>query len=101
MISMANDTNFSMRVDSTLKAQTEDVLNELGLSISGAVAMFFKQIVREQAVPLNHSLHPRNGDVYSELVETQVERINGCQGRNSRDVLADMQRIAGEAEAVG
>lgn len=98
---MANDTNFTMRVDSTLKAQTEDVLNELGLSMSGAVTMFFKQIVREQAVPLNLSLHPRNGDVYSELVEAQAERVNGYQGRNARDVLAEMQRIAGEAEAVG
>lgn len=101
MISVANDTNFTMRVDSTLKSQTEDVLNELGLSMSGAVTMFFKQIVREQAVPLNLSLRPRHADVYSELLEAQTERLNGSRGRNARDVLADMKRVIGEAESVG
>lgn len=44
--------------------------------------------------------HPRNA-VYDELMEAQAERQNGYQGRNARDVLADMERVIGEAEAVG
>lgn len=97
---MPGDTNFSMRVDSTLKSQAEDVLSELGLTMSGAVTMFLKQIVREQAVPLSLSLRPRN-PVYAELLEAQANRQNGYQGRNARDVLADMERVIGEAEAIG
>ena len=97
---MPGDTNFSMRKDSTLKSQAEEVLSELGLTMSGAFTMFLKQIVREQAVPLTLSLHPRNA-VYDELMEAQAERQNGYQGRNARDVLADMERVIGEAEAVG
>ena len=91
---MPGDTNFSMRMDSTLKSQAEEVLSELGLTMSGAFTMFLKQIVREQAVPLTLSLHPRNA-VYDELMEAQAER------QNARDVLADMERVIGEAEAVG
>lgn len=98
---MVNDTNFTMRVDSTSKSQTEDVLNALGLSMSGAVTMFFKQTVREQAVPLNLSLCPRHAEVYSGLLEAQAERLNGSQGSNARDVLADMKRAIGEAKSVG
>ena len=97
---MPGDTNFSMRVDSTLKAQAEDVLSELGLTMSGAVTMFLRQIVREQAVPLSLSLRSRN-PVYAELLEAQADRQNGYQGRNARDVLADMERVIGEAEAIG
>lgn len=97
---MPNDTNFSMRMDSTLKSQAEEVLSELGLTMSGAFTMFLKQIVREQAVPLTLSLHPRNA-VHDELMEAQAERQNGYQGRNARDVLADMERVIGEDEAVG
>ena len=97
---MPGDTNFSMRMDSTLKAQAEEVLSELGMTMSGAFTMFLKQIVREQAVPLTLSLHPRN-DVYDELLEAQTDRLNGYQGRNARDVLADMERVIREAEAVG
>lgn len=96
---MPGDTNFSMRMDSTLKAQAEEVLSELGMTMSGAFTMFLKQIVREQAVPLTLSLHPRNA-VYDELLEAQTDR-NGYQGRNARDVLADMERVIREAEAVG
>lgn len=97
---MPGDTNFSMRVDSALKSQAEDVLSELGLTMSGAVTMFLKQIVREQAVPLSLSLRPRSA-VYTELMEAQADRQNGYQGRNAREVLADMERAIGEAEAVG
>lgn len=97
---MPNDTNFSMRMDSTLKSQAEEVLSELGLTMSGAFTMFLKQIVRDQAVPLTLSLRPRNV-VYDELLEAQTERKNGYEGRNARDVLADMERVIGEAEAVG
>ena len=57
---MPGDTNFSMRMDSALKSQAEEILSELGLTMSGAFTMFLKQIVRDQAVPLTLSLHPRN-----------------------------------------
>ena len=97
---MPGDTNFSMRMDSTLKAQAEEVLSELGMTMSGAFTMFFKKIVRDQAVHLTLSLHPRNA-VYDELLEAQTDRLNGYQGRNARDVLADMERVIREAEAVG
>mgnify|MGYP001038533638 FL=1 len=97
---MPGDTNFSMRMDSALKSQAEEILSELGLTMSGAFTMFLKQIVRDQAVPLTLPLHPRNA-VYDELLEAQADRRNGYQGRNAREVLADMERAIGEAEAVG
>lgn len=97
---MPSDTNFSMRMDSALKAQAEEVLSELGLTMSGAFTMFLKQIVRDQAVPLTLSLRSRNA-VYDELLEAQTDRQNGYQGRNARKVLADMERVIGEAKTVG
>ena len=56
---MPGDTNFSMRMDSTLKAQAEEVLSELGMTMSGAFTMFLKQIVRERSIPLSLSLDSR------------------------------------------
>lgn len=97
---MPGDTNFSMRMDSALKSQAEEILSELGLTMSGAFTMFLKQIVREQAVPLTLSLRPRNA-VYDELLEAQTDRLNGYQGRNAREVLADMKRVVEEAETGG
>lgn len=94
---MPGDYNLSMRVDSTLKAQAESVLSELGLTMTGAFTMFLKQIVREQAVPLSLSLSSSKA-IYADLLEAQTDRMNGYQGRSARDVLSDMERVIAEAE---
>ncbi len=93
---MPGDLNLSMRVDSTLKAQAEEILSDVGLTMSGAFTMFLKQIVRERSVPLSLSLHSSNA-LYADLLEAQTERLNGYKGRNAREVLDDMKRAAMEA----
>ena len=42
--------NMSIRTDSTLKLNAEQVLSQLGMSMNGAINMFLQQIVRDQAV---------------------------------------------------
>ena len=95
---MAGDYNLSIRVDSALKVQAEEVLSQFGMTMTGAFTMFLKQIVREQSVPLTLSLHSSNA-VYAELLAAQTDRANGYQGRNARDVLADMEKAVAEVEA--
>ena len=94
---MPGDYNLSVRVDSALKTQAEEVLSDVGLTLSGAITMFLKQIVREQSVPLSLSLNSSNA-VYADLLEAQTERMNGYQGRSARDVLSDMKRAIAEVE---
>ncbi len=36
--------------------------------------------------------------VYADILEAQVERMNGHQGRSARDVLSDMKRAIAEAK---
>ena len=45
-----------VRVDKELKQSAEAILEELGLTPSAAVQMFYKQIVRDGALPLNLSI---------------------------------------------
>ena len=97
---MPGDSNLSIRVDSTLKAQAEEVLSGVGLTMSGVFTMLLKQIVREQSVPLSLSLSSSNA-VYADLLEAQTERLGGYTGRSGRDVLADMERAIAEVEADG
>lgn len=94
---MPGDYNLSVRVDSSLKVQAEEVLSGVGLTLSGAFTMFLKQIVRERSVPLSLSLNSSNA-LYADLLEAQTERIDGYEGRNARDVLADMKRAIAEVE---
>ena len=84
--------NMSIRTDSELKAQAEEVLSQLGMTMNGTINMFLHQIVRDKAVPLSLSLSTEQS-LYADLLSAQSERANGYKGRNARDVLADMDRI--------
>ena len=92
---MPGNANLSIRVDSALKAQAEEVLSELGMTMTGAFNMFLKQIVRERAVPLSLSLDSSNA-LYADLLEARTARLDGYQGRDGWDVLSDMREALAE-----
>lgn len=52
----------TMRIDPELKDQANKVLNELGLSLSGAVTIFLKAVVREQGLPIDMSIRSDKTD---------------------------------------
>ena len=89
--------NMSIRTDSELKAQAEEILAQLGMNMNGTINMFLHQIVRDKAVPLSLSLSSPQS-VYADLLYAQAERARGYHGRNARDVLPDMDRIIAQAE---
>ena len=43
--------NVSIQIDDTLKKQTESILNDLGLSLSAATNVFYKQVARYGGIP--------------------------------------------------
>lgn len=43
-------------------------------------------------------INEKNCTIYAELLEAQMDRQNGYQGRNARNVHADMKRIIAETE---
>ena len=50
------NTVMSIRTDSEIKHQAEEIFEELGLNLSTAVNMFLRQTVRDKKVPLDLSL---------------------------------------------
>ena len=44
-------TNLTIRIDEDIKREAENLFNELGMSMSGAINVFFRQAVREKAIP--------------------------------------------------
>jgi len=89
--------NMSIRTDSELKAQAEQVLSQLGMNMTGTINMFLMQIVRDKAVPLSLSLSSEQS-MYADLLRARADREQGKQGRMAADVLADMDKIIAEAD---
>ena len=91
---MSNSVNMCVRVDEELKAQAEEILDQLGMNLNGTINMFLKQIVREKKVPLNLSLI--NEKEYSpDYVISQENREDGVDGRV---LLEMMKKVVSEAE---
>jgi DNA-damage-inducible protein J len=44
-------TNLTIRIDEDIKRDAETLFNTLGMSMSGAINIFFRQAVRDQAIP--------------------------------------------------
>jgi DNA-damage-inducible protein J len=45
-------------IDDTVKQQAEAVLAEIGMNLSTAVTIFFKEVIRRQGIPFDLHLDP-------------------------------------------
>ena len=63
-----SQTTISVRMDDTLKHEFDRVCNDLGLSMSTAVTILAKKMVRENRLPFDVSIDP----FYS---ETNMDRL--------------------------
>ena len=68
-----NTTNISIRMDSELKAQADDLLAELGMNLSTAFNIFVRQSIREGRIPFDISLNQPNRETIAAMLE--AERI--------------------------
>lgn len=91
------DTSISIRLDSQLKENTENVLTQFGLNMTTIVNMLFHQIVREQAIPLSLSLTPPV-HVLNDLNAAKSDRLSGYIGRTADTIAEEMEKIIAEAE---
>lgn len=54
---MANrTTSLTVRIEPEIKAQAEQILQQLGISASTAINMFYKQIILRKGVPFDLTL---------------------------------------------
>lgn len=52
---MAMNATMTIRLDSDLKKQAEIICEEMGLSMSSAVTIFIKRLVKDRAIPFTVS----------------------------------------------
>jgi DNA-damage-inducible protein J len=90
--------NMSIRTDSELKAQAEQVLSQLGMNMTGTINMFLHQIVRDRAVPLSLSLSSEQS-LYADLLKARMAREQGIEYLSGDDVLKNIdEAIEGSVE---
>ena len=62
-------TNLNIRVDKTVKEQSEAIFNELGLNMTTAINMFLRTTIRENGVSLDLRLGTPSKETASAIEE--------------------------------
>lgn len=78
-------TNISIRMDSELKTQADELFAELGMNMSTAFNIFVRQSLREGGIPFEISLNGPNRETYAALRES-VQIANDPQVKGYRDM---------------
>ena len=70
---MADTTNFSVRMDSDIKNQCENLFSELGMNLTTAINVFLRQSLRVGGFPFDVKLEQPNRETIAAMRE--AERI--------------------------
>jgi len=56
---MADTTNLSIRLDKKLKDEADQILGAMGMSLTTAITVFVRQVIRQKKIPFEISLTER------------------------------------------
>jgi DNA-damage-inducible protein J len=88
MFIMASETtNVSIRMDTSLKHEAEELFADLGLNMTAALTMFLRQAVRIQGIPFTVSRIP-NAETIAAMREAElIAHDPNVKGYNDLDEL--------------
>ena len=85
-------TNLTIRIDEDVKREAETLFNKIGLTMSAAVNVFFRQAVRVQAIPFELKAYD---DYYNEHnMKHILESIEQAKaGKVIKKTLAELEAM--------
>ena len=70
---MAKSANLYARIEPEVKEQAENILNKLGVPVSNAINMFYKQIILQRGLPFEVKI-PKN--VPADISQMSAEELD-------------------------
>jgi len=91
-------TNITIRIDDEIKREAETLFDKLGLTISGAVNVFFRQAIREQAIPFQVKAVSRYEEYFNphnmKILEESIAQAKA--GQKVIKTLAELEAMENE-----
>jgi len=66
---MAATTNLNIRIEKSIKEQSEQIFSELGFNMTTAVNMFLRSTIREHGIPFSLKLDIPNAETAAAIEE--------------------------------
>lgn len=74
---MAQKCNLTLRVEPELKAQADELFKTLGLDLSTAVGIFFRQAIMQHGLPFPVKIAEPNETTYAAMEASENEEVYG------------------------
>ncbi len=88
-------TNLTVRIDENIKQEAETLFNKIGLNLSSAINVFFRQAIREQAIPF--ALKPYDDYYTGERLQRVLRSIGQAErGEIVTKSMAELEAMANE-----
>ena len=85
--------NISIRIDEDVKREAENLFSSLGLTLSSATNVFFRQAIRTQGIPFPLSIiaptHQTREDVLAKGLSAMYEAHNQAATNGTCDMTLD------------
>jgi DNA-damage-inducible protein J len=87
-------TNLTIRIDENIKQEAESLFNRIGLNVSTAINVFFRQAIREQSIPFELKPYDEyySGAKMERLAHSIVQAQRGETVTKTMAELEDMER---------
>lgn len=97
---MAKTANLYARIEPDVKEQAENILSALGIPVSNAINMFYKQIILQRGLPFEVKLPVQKpvcvGDMSEEQLGSELEKgyCDMTEGKTkpAGEVFSDIRR---------
>jgi DNA-damage-inducible protein J len=83
-------TNLNIRIDADLKKQSEQIFNELGLTMSAALTVFLRQTVRSNGIPFDMRLNTPNDDTIAAIEDVNMGRNMSRAFHSVKELMEDL-----------
>jgi len=85
-------TSITVRIDDDLKRDAESLFGKLGLSISSAINVFFRQAIREQAIPFEVKAVSKYDEYFNEY-NMKILEESMAQARAGQIIVKTMEEL--------
>ena len=85
-------TNVTFRIDDNIKKEAEVLFEKLGLSMSGAINVFFRQAITEQAIPFQIKAKSKH-DEYFNAYNMKILEESIAQAKSGQVIKKTMAEL--------
>ena len=87
-------TLVNFRIDETTKMQMEQVCSELGLTMSTALNIFVKKVIREKRIPFDVSIDPFYSESNMKAIKESIKQLE--EGRVVAKTIEELKEMEDE-----